>query len=73
RFWDYTKAVLPSADRVYRTCLIAWPIVTLLDRFRLVPSLLKQAVQGGLLQRSVLHKGLCQYLVFYAEKPALWT
>lgn len=68
KFFDKTREVLPSSKRLYIMCRLAYPLASLLERFKLIDKMLKDNILAGIFQQELVKRDLAIYGVFYAEK-----
>ena len=66
--WDKTQEVLPSLNRIYTMCKIAYPIAKITEKLRITSSILTKNNLAGTLIYDAMKMGLASYGVFYAEK-----
>ncbi len=68
KIYDKVNETLPSAKKLYKMCLIAYPISWLTGKLHITPSLLTKNNLAGIAQYKIIKSGLAAHSVFYAEK-----
>jgi cyclopropane fatty-acyl-phospholipid synthase-like methyltransferase len=70
RRWDKTRAAMPSSERLFRRCLLGYPVALVTEAARITPALLTENIRAGIVQRALVTRGVMTYSVVYAEKPS---
>ena len=69
--WDYTRAIMRSARRMYRMSLWGSPLAELTTRLGLTQPILAWNNRAGIDQYHLVKAGLVSYRVFLAQKSVL--
>ncbi|MDE1865070.1 MAG: methyltransferase domain-containing protein [Candidatus Micrarchaeota archaeon] len=68
RFWDMTENILPSARKLYRMMLWAYPVSELAEKLHLLSPIMTRNNLAGLAQYRAFNEKLSTYGVFLGEK-----